>query len=81
MLFHPIFIEFIQRSHSDIRSTSPQPPPHYDDYGPPRYNPPAPHPPPATPPRAPPSPPPPSGGGKLTAADISKGLGLSDDED
>ncbi|XP_011305633.1 spidroin-2-like [Fopius arisanus] len=62
-----------RNSHGDERQFSPQPPPHYSqNYGPPRNDPPP-------PPK--PSTPPPPGGGKLSAADISRGLGLGDDED
>ncbi|KAK0097116.1 hypothetical protein PV326_003223 [Microctonus aethiopoides] len=65
------------RSHGDNHPSSSQPPPsYYENHGPPAYNPPAPHP----PPQARASPPPP-GGGKLSAADISKGLGLGDDDE
>lgn len=71
-------IKSMQRSHGDNHPSSPQPPPsYYENHGPPAYNPPAPHPP---PPARRASPPPP-GGGKLSAADISKGLGLGDDDE
>ncbi|XP_063977845.1 pro-resilin-like [Diachasmimorpha longicaudata] len=62
-----------RNSHGDDHQYSPQPPPQYSqNYGPPRSDPPP-------PPK--PSSPPSSGGGRLSAADISKGLGLGDDED
>ncbi|XP_008555234.1 spidroin-2 [Microplitis demolitor] len=61
------------KSH-DNHPSQPPPPAYHQSYGP-RNDPPSPQP----PPRAPTSPP--ASGGKLSAAEISKGLGLSDDEE